>query len=114
MIRGEPVCSVSDVPEGTAARFEVDGEPIALVHTQGQFYAVSDYCSHAELSLSQGEVDGCTIECWLHGSRFDLRTGIPSGPPAVTAIQTYPVHIDGETVLVSVNQHATFVREEAR
>ena len=41
----------------------------------------------------QGEIDGCTLECWLHGSRFDLRTGQPSGPPAVAPVPTYPVEI---------------------
>lgn len=97
------VCSVTDVPEGTAARFEVDGELLAVVHTQGEFFAVSDYCSHADVSLSEGEVDGCTIECWLHGSRFDLRTGIPSGPPATRPIQTYPVTVDGDAVRVQIS-----------
>jgi 3-phenylpropionate/trans-cinnamate dioxygenase ferredoxin subunit len=97
------VCAVSDVPEGTAARYEVDGEFIAVVHTQGEFFAVSDYCSHAEVSLSDGEVDGCSIECWLHGSRFDLRTGVPSGPPATRPIQTYPVTVDGDAVRVQIS-----------
>lgn len=59
---GHYVCAVEAVPEGSAARFEVDGEPIALVHTGGEFFAVSDYCSHADVSLSEGDVDGCTIE----------------------------------------------------
>ncbi len=54
------------------------------------------------MSLAEGEVDGCTLECWLHGSRFDLRTGQPSGPPAVTAVATYPVSVEGDTVVVTV------------
>jgi 3-phenylpropionate/trans-cinnamate dioxygenase ferredoxin subunit len=97
-----PACSVGDVPEGTAHRVVVDGEPIAVVHTQGQWFAVSDICSHADVSLAEGEVDGCTLECWLHGSRFDLRTGAPSGPPAVAPIPVYPVSIEGDTVFVTV------------
>ena len=97
-----PVCSVSDVADGTAHRVVVDGTPIAVVHTEGQWFAVSDICSHADVSLAEGEVDGCTLECWLHGSRFDLRTGQPSGPPATTAVPVYPVSVEGETVFVSV------------
>jgi 3-phenylpropionate/trans-cinnamate dioxygenase ferredoxin subunit len=97
-----PACSVGDVPEGTAHRVIVDGEPIAVVHTQGEWFAVSDICSHADVSLAEGEVDGCTLECWLHGSRFDLRTGAPSGPPAVVPIPVYPVSVEGDTVFVTV------------
>ena len=79
-----------------------DGESIAVVHTQGEWFAVSDICSHADVSLAEGEVDGCTLECWLHGSRFDLRTGVPSGPPAVAPIPVYPVSVEGDTVFVTV------------
>ena len=55
----------------------------------GEVHAIHDICSHADVALSEGEVDGCTIECWLHGSRFDLRTGEPTGPPAVSAVPVY-------------------------
>ena len=60
-------------------------------------YAVHDKCSHADVSLSEGEVDGCTLECWLHGSRFDLRTGEPTGLPATEPVAVYPVKIDRAT-----------------
>ena len=64
--------------------------PIAVVHTEGEWFAVSDICSHADVSLAEGDIDGCTLECWLHGSRFDLRTGRPSGPPATTPVPDLP------------------------
>ena len=98
----QPVCAVVDVPEGTAHRVVVEGVPIAVVHTEGQWFAVSDICSHADVSLAEGDIDGCTLECWLHGSRFDLRTGRPSGPPATTPVPTYPVSVEGDTVFVTV------------
>jgi 3-phenylpropionate/trans-cinnamate dioxygenase ferredoxin subunit len=98
----QPACSVADVPEGTATRVVLDGVPIAVVHTEGQWFAVSDVCSHADVSLAEGDVDGCTLECWLHGSRFDLRTGQPSGPPAVKSVPVYPVYVEGDTVFVAV------------
>ena len=68
--------------------------------SDGDVHAIDDTCSHANVSLSEGEVDDCTLECWLHGSRFDLRTGEPTGPPAIVPIAVYPVKIDGDDVFV--------------
>src|SRR6201999_2941955 len=88
-------CAVADVPDGEAFGVEVDGEPVAIVRAQGEVFAIRDVCSHAEVALSEGEVDGCTIECWLHGSRFDLRTGKPTGLPATEPVPVYPCTIEG-------------------
>ena len=74
----------------------IEGTEVAVVHTEGQVFAINDVCSHADVSLSEGEVDGCTLECWLHGSRFDLRTGDPTGLPAITPVAVYAVTVDGE------------------
>jgi 3-phenylpropionate/trans-cinnamate dioxygenase ferredoxin subunit len=95
------ICSTEDVPKGTAISADVDGTPIALVHAEdGEFYAAYDECSHAAVPLSEGEVEGCTLECWLHGSRFDLRTGQPSGLPATEPVPVYPVEVrDGDIYL---------------
>jgi 3-phenylpropionate/trans-cinnamate dioxygenase ferredoxin component len=95
-------CATSEVPEGSAHRVELDGIAVAVVHTQGQWFAIDDVCSHADVSLSEGEVDGCTLECWLHGSRFDLRTGQPSGPPATRPVPVYPVSVEDDTVFVTL------------
>ena len=75
-------CAVADVAPGSALAVDVDGTDVALVHDGDDWYAIADECSHAAIPLSEGDVEGCEIECWLHGSRFDLRTGKPSGPPA--------------------------------
>ncbi|MEP7091321.1 MAG: non-heme iron oxygenase ferredoxin subunit [Nocardioidaceae bacterium] len=96
------VCGVADVAPGTALQVDVDDRDVAVVRDGEDWYAISDECSHANIPLSEGEVEGCEIECWLHGSRFDLRTGKPSGPPAVTAVPVYPVRLDGDDVLVDV------------
>ena len=61
-----------------------------------------DECSHAAIALSEGDVEGLQIECWLHGSRFDLRTGKPTGLPATEPVAIYPVQVDGDDVLVDV------------
>ncbi len=107
------VCDVTDVAVGEALRLELDAADgplveVALVHTEdGGFHAVSDVCTHGAVSLSEGEVEGCTVECWLHGSRFDLRTGAPLSLPATTAVAVYPVTVAGSTVLVDVDAAAT-------
>ena len=96
-------CALSEVPEGTAKRVLVDGVPVAVVRSEGEVYAVQDRCSHANVALSEGEVEDATVECWLHGSRFDLVSGRPTGLPATQPIPVYQVKIDGEDVLVSVD-----------
>jgi len=102
-------CKASDLEPGTALRADLKTasgaiRPIAIVRADdGDFYAVDDTCTHADVSLSEGDIDGCEIECWAHGSRFDLRSGAPNELPAVTPVHTYPVRVDGEDVLVDVD-----------
>jgi|1185.fasta_scaffold614243_2 3-phenylpropionate/trans-cinnamate dioxygenase ferredoxin subunit len=95
-------CGTGDVAPGAAIAVEVDGADVAVVRNGDDWYAVQDECSHAAIPLSEGDVEGCEIECWLHGSRFDLRTGKPSGPPATEPVPVYPVRVEGEDVLVDV------------
>jgi len=89
------VARLGDLTDGAATRFVVSGTPVAVVLTEGDVFAVDDRCSHADVSLSEGDVEGCFIECWLHGSQFDLRTGEPTCLPANTPIATYTVKIEG-------------------
>ena len=95
-------CSLSDVPEEGAIRVVLDGKPICVARSEGEVYAISDICSHADVALSEGDVEGGKIECWLHGSLFDLRTGEPSGLPATKPVATYPVTVEGDDVLVKM------------
>ncbi len=99
-------CALADVADGEALAVELAGlsEPVAIVRTKGEVFAIKDVCSHAEVPLSEGEIDGCTIECWLHGSRFDLRTGKPTGMPATEPVPVYPVKIEDDDVLVAVEE----------
>ena len=98
----ERVCALDDVPAMGALAVEVDGEPVAVVRSNGDVFAILDVCSHADVPLSEGEVEDCEIECWLHGSRFDLRTGKPSGPPASVPVPVFPVRVQGGDVLLDV------------
>lgn len=97
------VCDIHELTIGQAALAEVSGQRVCIVRTgEREIHAVDDTCSHANVPLSEGEVDGCTVECWLHGSRFDLRTGEPTGPPATRPIAVFPVRLDDDDVYVSV------------
>ena len=97
-------CALSEVPAEGAIGVEVAGEPIAVACAEGEIYAIRDVCSHAEVPLSEGEVYDHTIECWLHGSCFDLRTGKPTGYPATEPVPVYPVMIEGDDVYVALTQ----------
>jgi 3-phenylpropionate/trans-cinnamate dioxygenase ferredoxin subunit len=99
-------CAVADIPDDGVLAVELAGEQVAIVRAEGEVFAIRDECSHASVPLSEGEVDGCTIECWLHGSRFDLRTGKPTGMPANEPVPVYPVKIEGDDVLVAIDQES--------
>ncbi len=107
------VCTVADLPNpGGVLRVEVDDEPVAIVCAGGaDFHAIGDTCSHDEVSLTDGEVDGHSIECWLHGSRFDLRTGKALSLPARKPVPVYDIRFDGETVLVSTSPVSATTQE---
>ena len=102
MLEFVKACAVDDVTDGGALRVMIDGIPVAIVRSAGEVYAIQDVCSHANVALSEGEIEDQTIECWLHGSRFDLVTGKPTGLPATVPVPVYPVKIDGDDILVAV------------
>jgi 3-phenylpropionate/trans-cinnamate dioxygenase ferredoxin component len=103
MTNFQRACALSELPETGVIGTEVSGVPVAVVRTGGDVFALHDVCSHEEVPLSEGEIYDHTVECWLHGSCFDLRTGKPTGPPATKPVATYPVQIDGDDVLVDVS-----------
>ena len=96
-----PVCPTTALPPGEAIRVEA-AEPIAVFNVDGDFYAIDDTCTHQDASLADGWLEGCAVECPLHASCFDLRTGMPSGPPAKTPVRTHPVTVVDGTVYVQV------------
>lgn len=98
------VCAISEVPEEGAISVVVDDRPIAVVRSQGRVYAIEDVCSHENVALSEGEVEDATIECWLHGSRFDLATGRAIGPPATQPVPVYPVKVEDGDVYVALRR----------
>jgi 3-phenylpropionate/trans-cinnamate dioxygenase ferredoxin component len=93
----------ADVKPGSPVRLEGGAAGICLVRIGDDFYAIGDRCSHANVSLSEGDVDpdDATIECWKHGSAFSLRTGDPQSLPAVRPVPVYAVRLEGDDVVVS-------------
>jgi 3-phenylpropionate/trans-cinnamate dioxygenase ferredoxin component len=99
------LCAVSEVVPGEARRFVIGAHQIALVRIGEDFYAIGDTCSHADYSLSEGEVDAdaLQIECWKHGSCFSLKTGDPDTLPATRPVPTYDVEVAGGEVWVTID-----------
>jgi 3-phenylpropionate/trans-cinnamate dioxygenase ferredoxin subunit len=98
------VCAFDDLEDGAAARVDVEGHAVCLVRIGDDVYAIGDTCSHAEVSLSEGEVyaDEREVECPKHGSTFSLETGEPLSLPAVRPVPVYVARREGDDVVVEV------------
>jgi 3-phenylpropionate/trans-cinnamate dioxygenase ferredoxin subunit len=106
----ELACAASDVPTDEALAVTIGPYDVAIARGGDEFFAVQDECTHATVPLSEGEVEDCTVECWLHGSRFDLRTGKPTGLPATEPVATFPVEVRDDGVYVDVETTLNGVR----
>jgi 3-phenylpropionate/trans-cinnamate dioxygenase ferredoxin component len=104
MSQVERLCSRDEIEPGTARRFEVGRHGICVVRIGDDFYAIGDQCSHANFSLSDGEVytEEREIECWKHGSTFSLVDGKPQTLPATKAVPVYDVRVEGDDVMVVI------------
>jgi 3-phenylpropionate/trans-cinnamate dioxygenase ferredoxin component len=108
--RAEPGARVTPVTLGSTSavaqfgltKFDASGYEIAVANVEGTFYAFSDICTHLRCSLSEGELDGTTLECICHGSRFDVSTGDVLRGPAKRPVQVYAVRVQGDALMVYV------------
>ena len=102
----ERVCALDEVTADQGLAVTVGDLEVVVARNGDEVFALQNECSHAAVALSEGEVADCQIECWLHGSMFDLRTGKPTGLPATEPVATFPTEIrdvDGSaTVWVDV------------
>jgi 3-phenylpropionate/trans-cinnamate dioxygenase ferredoxin component len=101
MIR-HPVASFAELSEGVGLKVELGEHRVAVFLVDGEVFAIGDRCSHAEASLSEGEIYDHEVECPRHGSAFDIRTGDPLSLPATTAVPVYRASVDGGTVYVEL------------
>jgi 3-phenylpropionate/trans-cinnamate dioxygenase ferredoxin subunit len=97
----ERVWGVAVLEQDMPLRVEPGGVPITVIKDgEGIIHAIGDTCTHGEISLSEGFVEGDTVECWAHGSAFSLLTGRPQNLPAYEPVPVYVVQIDGDDVLI--------------
>lgn len=96
-----PVCAVGELPPGEVVRLDLP-VPVAVFNVDGELYAIDDTCTHQDASLADGWVEDCAVECPLHASVFDLRTGAVSGPPARTGVRSHPVTVADGRIWVGV------------
>ncbi|MBC9926667.1 MULTISPECIES: non-heme iron oxygenase ferredoxin subunit [unclassified Leucobacter] len=95
------VLPVADLVQDQPIKVELGGVDIAVVlDNQGEVHAIGDTCSHGQISLSEGFIEGDTLECWAHGSAFSLRTGVPQNLPAYEPVPVYVVEIEDGYVYI--------------
>ncbi len=104
------VCAPEEVPTDEGLAVKADDIDVVVARNGDEFFALQDLCSHAAVALSEGEVADCQIECWLHGSRFDLRTGKPTGLPATEPVSVFPVDVRADGVYVDTSETLNGVR----
>jgi 3-phenylpropionate/trans-cinnamate dioxygenase ferredoxin subunit len=94
------IATIDELPLGKMKRVEIAGHRYLVANANGSYYAVDELCSHEDVSLYLGCIQGDNIKCSLHGSRFSLKTGQPLEDPATEPLSTYPVKLDGNRILI--------------
>lgn len=92
---------ISVLVEGKPIAIDVDGVAVCVAKVGDEVFAVADTCTHSEASLSEGEITGTKIECWLHGAEFDLRTGQALTPPATESLKSFKVKRNGNQLTIT-------------
>lgn len=100
-----PVCPAAELPEGAMRLIEHEGRKIGVFNCEGALYGIEDRCSHDDGPLAEGEFDpsACTVECPRHGSLFDLSSGRPKTLPAYAPVQTFPIAVEDDTIVLEVD-----------
>lgn len=98
--------SFASLVDSKPVKLDLDGAPVCVTRIGDEVFAIADTCSHSEASLSEGDVTGFKIECWLHGAEFDLRTGEVATPPASIPVETFAVNRTGDVVTISSRKSA--------
>jgi 3-phenylpropionate/trans-cinnamate dioxygenase ferredoxin subunit len=105
-----PVFALSEIAPGTARKVDVGGVAVSVVRIDDDVYAIGDVCTHADISLSEGEVwcDEREIECPKHGSAFSLVTGEPATLPATQPVPVFDAAVvDGQVIITITDSEAT-------
>ena len=95
------VAEATALPPGSSLCVDFNGERVALFNVDGSVYAIGDTCTHVGGRLSEGEVEGTTVKCPLHGATFDLMTGEVRSPPAGSGVPCYQARVQGDAIEVT-------------
>lgn len=98
------IAKQADLPPGERIVVEIGRRWIVVFNVEGQFYAVDDDCTHEEFPLSEGALNGYSLECAKHGAQFDIRDGKVLAPPAFVAVKTYEVRVENDEIQLAVRR----------
>ncbi len=96
--------TTDNIKVGKMAVFTVAEQEILVANVKGHFYALDNICPHEDASLYKGALHGDCVECPLHGSRFNVKTGEPQEEPATEILKTYPLHIENNTLYIQIDE----------
>jgi nitrite reductase/ring-hydroxylating ferredoxin subunit len=94
------VADTKDIQPSRMKEVQVDGENICVVNVEGKYHAIGSICTHEGGPLADGALEGYEVECPWHGSKFDVRTGEPTRPPAQRSEPIYELKVDGNNILI--------------
>ncbi len=96
------LCRKEDVAQGQAIRIEKNGLTLAVFNLEGEYFVTDDACTHGPGSLSEGCIEGDTVECDFHNGAFNIRTGEVVTPPCMIPLKTYPTSVEGDEITIAV------------
>jgi nitrite reductase/ring-hydroxylating ferredoxin subunit len=99
----QPTIPLSELPAGKMKKFLIGEKQILLTNVNGEIHATDNICTHANSELSDGRLEGCIVECAMHGGMFDVRDGNAQGLPAVMPLKTYPAKIENEVIHIDID-----------
>ncbi|MGA7369619.1 MAG: non-heme iron oxygenase ferredoxin subunit [Nitrososphaeraceae archaeon] len=94
------VAETKDIQPSNMKGIDLAGEKVCIVNIEGNYYAIGNVCTHVGGPLDEGTLEGYEVECPWHGSKFDIRTGEPTRPPARRPVPTYEVKVEDNNILV--------------
>jgi 3-phenylpropionate/trans-cinnamate dioxygenase ferredoxin subunit len=97
------VCDEKDFTEPIMV-YEYEDNPIAIFKLDDGYYAIDNTCSHEKASLAEGEIEGHTIECPVHGALFDIKTGRNLSLPAVLPVESYEVKVEENIIYLNIGE----------
>jgi nitrite reductase/ring-hydroxylating ferredoxin subunit len=97
------LCHAGEVAEGKAIKFEKNGLALAVFNIRGEYFVTDDTCTHGPGSLSEGYIDGDTVECDFHNGSFNIKTGEVVAPPCMIPLKTYKTHVEDGVIVIETD-----------